>query len=56
MTDAPPNLQDLVEEYFGYDFIDAEAWAEWDRLTAEWQARRRERLKPASRSSQGRRA
>jgi hypothetical protein len=30
-------------EHGGYQHITPQEWAEWDRLNAEWQARRRER-------------
>ena len=40
MEDAP-DLQHLVRKHGGYSSIPAEAWAEWERLNAAWQMRRR---------------
>jgi len=36
-----PDLHALVEHHGGYDKITPQAWAEFDRQTAEWQAQRR---------------
>jgi hypothetical protein len=43
MTDhvRPPDLQELVARFGGYNKITPEAWAEYDQV-AEYQARRRE--------------
>jgi hypothetical protein len=38
---AVPDLQELIASHGGYDKITPEAWAEWGRLNAEWQERRR---------------
>jgi hypothetical protein len=38
---AAPDLQELIARHGGYDKIAPEAWAEWDRLNAEWQERQR---------------
>jgi hypothetical protein len=38
---AVPDLQELIASHGGYDKITPEAWAEWDRLNAEWQERQR---------------
>ena len=38
-----PDLQALVVRHGGYNNIPPEAWAEFDRQTAEWQERRRTR-------------
>ena len=38
---AVPDLQKLIASHGGYDKITPEAWAEWDRLNAEWQGRQR---------------
>jgi hypothetical protein len=38
---AVPDLQELIADHGGYDKIPPEAWAEWDRLNAEWQERQR---------------
>jgi len=40
-----PDLQELVREHGGYEKITAPAWAAFDRANAEYQARRRERLR-----------
>jgi hypothetical protein len=37
----PPDLQKLVTRFGGYDKITPEAWAEWDRVNAEWREERR---------------
>jgi hypothetical protein len=42
MTMRPPDLQELVARFGGYDKITPEAWAEYDRAMAEWQLKRRE--------------
>ena len=34
----PPDLQQLVKDHGGYDKITPEAWAKWDKDTAEWKA------------------
>jgi len=41
--DPAPDLQELVAHFGGYDKITPEAWAAYDRATAEWQQRRRKR-------------
>jgi hypothetical protein len=41
---SPPDLQALVGRFGTYDKITSEAWAEWDRLNADYQQRRRDRL------------
>jgi hypothetical protein len=43
--DSPPDLQALVAKFGGYNKITPEAWAEWDRRNAEYQQRRRERIR-----------
>lgn len=35
----PPDLQELVRAYGGYDRITPEAWAAYDRELAEWRLR-----------------
>jgi hypothetical protein len=42
------DLQALVELVGGYDRITPEQWAEFDRLMADWQARRRGALVDAA--------
>jgi hypothetical protein len=37
----PPDLQELVTRFGGYDKVTAEAWAEHDRLMAEYHIMRR---------------
>jgi hypothetical protein len=44
MTMRPPDLQELVARFGGYDKITPEAWAEYDRAMAEWQIKRREMI------------
>jgi hypothetical protein len=36
----PPDLQELVARYGGYNRITPEAWAKYDRAVAEWKASR----------------
>jgi hypothetical protein len=38
----PPDLQELVARFGGYNKITAEGWAEYDRAMAEYQQQRRE--------------
>jgi hypothetical protein len=38
-----PQQQALIKISGAYSGVTAQEWAEWDRLNAEWQARRRER-------------
>jgi hypothetical protein len=44
VTIPAPNLQDLVAKHGGYDKIPPEAWAEWDRINADYQQHRRDVL------------
>jgi hypothetical protein len=39
--ERPPDLQELVKRFGGFDKITPEAWAEYDAAVAKWQARRR---------------
>ena len=41
----PPDLQALVAAHGGYDRITLEAWAEYHRAMAKWQAQRREKYR-----------
>jgi len=41
---GPPDLQELLARFGGYDKITPEAWAAYDKAMAVWQRRRRERL------------
>ena len=43
---AVPDLQALVAKHGGYDKITPEAWAEWDRQKALFQAQRRNKQPP----------
>lgn len=43
-ANPPPDLQALVAQHGSYPAITADAWADWDRRCAEWEARRKERL------------
>jgi hypothetical protein len=36
-----PKQQELMQRSGVYSLVTAEEWHEWDRLNAEWQARRR---------------
>ena len=36
----PPDMQELVAQHGGYSSITPEAWAEYDRLIAEWKKAR----------------
>jgi hypothetical protein len=45
VTIPAPNLQDLVAKHGGYDRITREAWAEWDRINADYQQHRRDVLR-----------
>jgi hypothetical protein len=38
-SNRPPDLQEWIEKYGGYQNI---PWDQWDRMNAEYQARRRE--------------
>jgi hypothetical protein len=38
----PPDLQEYVVRFVGYNKITPEGWAEYDRSMAEYQQRRRE--------------
>ncbi len=42
MTDSPPDLQEWVARYGGYQNI---PWTLWDSANAQWQERRREVLR-----------
>jgi hypothetical protein len=43
--DPPPSLQELVRRFGAFSNITAEAWAEYDIAMAEWQHRRKTRLR-----------
>jgi hypothetical protein len=40
-TDPPPDLQELVLRFGGYDKIPVEAWTIFNQLMAKWKERRR---------------
>ena len=40
-----PEPQKVMRRAGVYSLVTADEWREWDRLNAEWQARRRERLR-----------
>jgi hypothetical protein len=40
MAHPQPALHDLVQRYGGYHRVPADAWAQFDQDTADWQARR----------------
>jgi hypothetical protein len=46
-----PDLQELVRKHGGYDKITPEAWAEYDRVLAEWQEAKRSRHAGGDRTS-----
>jgi hypothetical protein len=41
----PPDLQALVAKRGMYNYITAEDWAEFDAARADWEARRKDRLR-----------
>jgi len=38
-----PDQQELMQRSGVYSLVTVEEWCEWDRINAEWQARRRQR-------------
>ena len=46
-----PDLQELIRKHGGYDKITPEAWAEYDRVLAEWQEAKRSRHAGGDRTS-----
>jgi hypothetical protein len=49
-VDGPPNLHEFISRFGGYAAVTAEGWTEWDRLIAEWQQARRDRLRSRDRA------
>jgi hypothetical protein len=43
--ERPPDLHEFIRQFRGYAAVTVEGWAEWDRLSAEWQQSRRDQLR-----------
>jgi len=40
LRDPMPDVQEFIRRYGGFAKVPPEAWREWDRMNARWQAQR----------------